>query len=80
MFLAAEGVHGGGDDLGELSILPRADVLIENGRITSVMPGPSALRDMQKSGVRTIDANGDVLMPGFIDCHTHACWAGDRSP
>lgn len=67
-----------GDDLGELSILPRADVLIENGKITSVMPGPSALRDMQKSGVRTIDANGDVLMPGFIDCHTHACWAGSR--
>ena len=17
-------------------------------------------------------------MPGFVDCHTHACWAGDR--
>jgi imidazolonepropionase len=25
-----------------------------------------------------IDAGGCVLMPGFVDCHTHACWAGDR--
>ncbi|HTO04607.1 MAG TPA: imidazolonepropionase, partial [Opitutus sp.] len=24
------------------------------------------------------DADGRVLMPGFVDCHTHACWAGDR--
>ena len=26
----------------------------------------------------TIDAGGRVLMPGFVDCHTHACWAGER--
>jgi imidazolonepropionase len=25
-----------------------------------------------------IDADGRVLMPAFVDCHTHACWAGDR--
>ena len=23
-------------------------------------------------------AHGRVLMPGFVDCHTHACFAGDR--
>src|SRR5690606_9151932 len=26
----------------------------------------------------TIDAEGRLLMPAFVDCHTHACWAGDR--
>ncbi len=66
------------DDFSELSILPRADVLIENGKVTGVMPSPSALRDLQKPGLRVIDANGDVLIPGLIDCHTHACWAGSR--
>lgn len=25
-----------------------------------------------------IDAAGRVLMPGFVDAHTHALWAGDR--
>ena len=26
-----------------------------------------------------IDAQGRVVMPGLVDCHTHACWSGDRS-
>lgn len=25
-----------------------------------------------------IDAHGRVVMPAFVDAHTHACWAGDR--
>ena len=25
-----------------------------------------------------IEAGGRVLLPGLVDCHTHACWAGDR--
>lgn len=27
---------------------------------------------------RVIDAEGRVLMPAFVDCHTHLCWAGER--
>jgi imidazolonepropionase len=26
-----------------------------------------------------LDASGKVVMPGFVDPHTHAIWAGDRS-
>jgi imidazolonepropionase len=59
-----------GPALGELGIVERADVLIENGNIARIGSG--------LSGKRTIDADGRVLMPAFIDCHTHACWAGDR--
>jgi len=63
-----------GRDLGNLDILPSADVRIQNDRITSVAPhNPAAARS-----AATIDAAGRVLMPGFVDCHTHACWAGDR--
>lgn len=26
----------------------------------------------------TVDARGQLLLPGFVDCHTHALYAGDR--
>ena len=43
----------------------RADVLVEDGTISAV--GASIDAD----GIRTIDASGLLVMPGFIDAHTH---------
>ena len=59
--------------MGVLSTLDRADVLIDEGQIAAI--GPSTQPPM---GACVVDAAGRVLMPGFVDCHTHACWAGDR--
>ena len=33
---------------------------------------------MPRGPTREIDGAGRVLMPGFVDAHTHACWAGER--
>ena len=63
-----------------LYVMDEADVLVREGRIVAVEPASSGLalsRDVPK-GATVIEAQGRVLMPGFVDCHTHACWAGSR--
>lgn len=67
-----------GRGLGELGILPAADVLIDAGRIVGVTPHATAGASPAPRADETIDAVGRVLMPAFVDCHTHACWVGDR--
>lgn len=62
-----------GKELGDLGIIPAGDVLVADGKIAAVGPKVDAPADAE-----VIDAQGRVLMPGFVDCHTHACWAGDR--
>lgn len=62
-----------GPALGVLTTLDRADVLIDDGQIAAI--GPSI---QPPAGACVVEAAGRVLMPGFVDCHTHACWAGDR--
>ncbi|MBX3383809.1 MAG: imidazolonepropionase [Phycisphaeraceae bacterium] len=64
-----------GTAFGDLGVLPCADVLIEGETIAAV--GPHITAD-QGPSTTVIEARGRVLMPGFVDCHTHACWAGDR--
>jgi len=62
-----------GKALGELGVLPQGDVLVADGKISAVAPKLEAL-----AGAEVIEAQGRVLMPGFVDCHTHICWAGDH--
>jgi imidazolonepropionase len=61
-------------------------VSVNNGAVASlkgrvVYAGPSAdlLQAVRPAeGVREIDANGLSIVPGFVDAHTHAIFAGDR--
>jgi imidazolonepropionase len=64
-----------GDELGDLRILQDGAALIENGLIVAV--GPSD--EIKAPHAQTIDASGSVVMPGFIDAHTHPVFAGDRA-
>lgn len=59
---------------GELGVIAGADVEIDGGHISAVR----AHRPGSKPAAKEIEANGRVLMPGFVDAHTHALWAGDR--
>ena len=66
-----------GRALGELGIIPDGALAVAGTKIAAV--GPSAELRQQYSGVETIDASGQVLLPGLIDPHTHLVWAGDRA-
>jgi imidazolonepropionase len=63
-----------GAELAEAPALPRGWVLIDDGLISACGEGDPP----ESPGAERLDAGGRVLMPGFVDAHTHACWAGDR--
>jgi len=75
--LALSGGPQRGGDLGRLGIIPDGALLIRDGIIAAV--GASQELRQAYPGEETLDAHGRVVMPGFVDPHTHAIWAGDRA-
>ena len=61
----------------DLGIIPNGAVAIREGRILDV--GPSAELRSQVRAAQTLYAGGSLIMPGFVDPHTHLVWAGDRA-
>ncbi|PWH19081.1 MAG: imidazolonepropionase [Anaerolineae bacterium] len=66
-----------GDELGRLEIIPNGAVLIRNGIIEAV--GKSDELRAAYPDEPDFDALDRVVMPGFVDPHTHVIWAGDRA-
>ncbi|MBI4249643.1 MAG: imidazolonepropionase [Elusimicrobia bacterium] len=66
-----------GPEMRRLSVLgPNAAVLIEGGLIAAA----GAYRQIRRMarGARVLELEGGVLMPGFVDAHTHPVFAGPR--
>ena len=64
-----------GAALREVGVTHDGFVLCEDGRIAAV----GRMRDLKPLGdVEEIDGQGLSAVPGLVDCHTHACFAGDR--
>jgi imidazolonepropionase len=66
-----------GRELGRLGVIPDGAVLIQDEKIVAV-GSTSELRAAYPKEP-DLDAGGRVVMPGFVDPHTHAIWVGDRS-
>ncbi len=64
-----------GEELRELAIIRDGAMRIHDGVIEWV----GARRDADTSGAEILDAGGRVVMPGFVDAHTHPVFAGNRA-
>jgi imidazolonepropionase len=65
-----------GARLGEVTVVEDAFLLCEGGRIAKV----GRMRDLGQGlgELEELDGRGMCAIPGLVDCHTHACFAGDR--
>jgi imidazolonepropionase len=62
----------------QLQIFENAWVLINNERVVSIGKIERLKADHPSAQIEEIEGSF-VLMPGFIDCHTHICYAGNRA-
>jgi imidazolonepropionase len=68
-----------GTDQSTLEVIPDGALASFEGRI--VYAGPTASLDVHASarpGATLVDASSHSIVPGFVDAHTHAMFAGDR--
>ena len=65
-----------GAEMAELAIIRDGGMLIHDAKIDSV--GPSDEIEKKSRGAQTVDARGRVVLPGFVDAHTHLVFAGNR--
>ena len=70
----------------KLIIESGSSILISQGKIMKISPEEELLEefapDMESGKSNLIDllnVNGDAIIPGLVDCHTHLLWSGDRS-
>lgn len=58
----------------EVSVLENAAMAVAGGRFLWI----GSLGDWSGTTTRTVDLGGRAVVPGLIDPHTHAVWAGNR--
>ena len=83
--LRAPSANGGprrGRELRELGIVEDAAVLCIGGKIVSVGTTRAALHDpwlkKNRKNVIEVDCEGQVVLPGFVDSHTHPAFMNPR--
>ena len=65
-------------EMSDLAIITDGAIAVVDGAIVEAGRTDSVLRDYDSTGIERVDASGQVVMPGFVDCHTHLVYAGSR--
>ncbi|MGE5086227.1 MAG: imidazolonepropionase [Bacillota bacterium] len=63
----------------DLSISSKQAVLIEKDRIAWVGPTGKLPKSFAKKSLKELDMKGRTVLPGFVECHTHLVFAGNRA-
>lgn len=75
------GAPAAGKDQGSVRIHEQGALVVENGVIADV-GDEGAVRGRTDMGMmdEIVDCRGRTVIPGFVDPHTHMCFAGRREP
>jgi imidazolonepropionase len=65
-----------GAELAELAVIRDGGMLIREGKIEIVGSSEEVAKNARDAEI--IDAGGRVVLPGFVDAHTHLVFAGNR--
>jgi imidazolonepropionase len=67
-----------GAEMRELGIIPDGAMIIREGRIKHI--GTQAeIKPLVTQGTGFVDVGGRLVLPGFVDAHTHPVFAGNRA-
>ena len=66
-----------GAEMRELGIIARGALLVRDGRFHSIGRTPQ-IEKLIDADTTVVDAGGRVVLPGFVDAHTHPVFAGTR--
>jgi imidazolonepropionase len=67
-----------GAELRDPAIIPDGAMLLRGGRIEAVGPR-AAIERQSPPEAAVVDAGGRLVLPGFVDAHTHLVFAGNRA-
>jgi imidazolonepropionase len=65
-----------GAEMLDVGLIENGAIAVRGGRISAVGKSFEILKDFQSEN--TLDANGKTVAPGFVECHTHVVFAGNR--
>lgn len=65
-----------GSDMSDIAVLKNTTIVVRDGEISWI--GPSSRAPTTLKDVEELDLTGKIVVPGFVDSHTHLIFSGTR--